>query len=257
MWEGRKILRVRYVALRSEHALQVLDALRRGEHLDETQITELRGTGDSVDRFVEKLQETLSGIKSRYPQELGPRDPKGGKFEAEACVAMHSELPYDPQMLADYEWWRWLAVFRFRELVEWRYGSRGGANPNNFGIGRPPENLLYRLWLRAEVSYDPRREDPYELARRGDQDFWRSHVLRQSYGNCRQVVRALVRFQFPDRTENQGTLKVEEIRELAKRLCRLHANLMFEYLDEEEVYTAIKREAELAKETVARSVAKK
>lgn len=104
------------------------------------------------------------------------------------------------------------------------------------------------MWLRADIGYDPKRKDPYELARRGDQDFWRSHVFRQSYGRCRTLVRALILYQFPDGSgNNRPTLKNDEIRELAKRLRLLHANMVFECLDQNSAYELISQEAERVK----------
>ncbi len=246
---------MRYVALRSQHALEALEALRRRDTIDEQRLIEIRGSGQDVERVLSDLARQLHEIKSRYPQQLRRRDPAGGAFEAQACPEIHRALPFDPQMLADYEWWTWLAVFHFRELVDWRHGGETGqAAPANFGIGNGSENLLYRMWLRADAGYDPKRSDQYELARRGDQDFWRSHVFRQGYGRCRSLVRALIRYQFPDGSIDRPTLKIDEVRELAKRLRRLHPNVFFEYLDEDDAYRLVRREAERAKQALAAGV---
>ncbi len=242
---------MRYRALKSESAMEALEVLRRGDLPDEQRVLEERGTGtDHVERRLAQLAKALNEIKSRYPQRLGRRDPAGGQFEAEACSEVHRFLPFDPQMLGDYEFWTWLAVFHFRELVDWRHGGENGlAAPANFGIGNGSENLLYRMWLRADMGCRLGAADPYELARRGDQDFWRSHVFRQGYGRCRSLVRALVRYQFPDGQPEVATLKIPEIRELAKRLRRLHPNVVFEYLSEDEAYALVQKEAQAAKRT--------
>lgn len=246
---------MRYTALRSEHAMETLEALRRGDVPDERRVLEARGTGaEDVQHTLPALVEALYAIKKRYPDRLGRRGRAGRRFEAEACSEVHRLLPFDPQMLADYEFWTWLAVFRFRELVDWRYGGdTGQAAPANFGIGKGSENLLYRMWLRADAGHCPEDVDPYRLARRGDQDFWRSHVFRQGYGRCRPLVRALVRYQFPDGSVDGPTLKTAEIRELAKRLRRLHPNVVFEYLDEDSAYRLVAKEAEQAKRAVTAS----
>lgn len=246
---------MRYVALKSEHAMETLEALRRAEPVDEHQVLVFRGSGDDVEKVIPALAETLDEIKSKYPERLRRRDPAGGNFEAEACPELHKALPFDPQMLADYEWWMWLAVFHFRELVDWRHGGETGlAAPANFGIGNRSENLLYRMWLRADAGFDPDRSDPYELARRGDQDFWRSHVFRQGYGRCRSLVRALILYQFPDGSAGNPSLDTGEMRELAKRLRRLHPNVFFEYLDANTAYELVKAEAERAKQALRGSV---
>jgi hypothetical protein len=245
---------MQYVALRSQHALETLEALRRRDTIDEQRLIEIRGSGQDVERVLPDLARELYEIKSRYPERLRSRDPAGGEFEAEACAQLHRALPFDPQMLADYEWWTWLAVFHFRELVDWRHGGETGqATPANFGVGNGSENLLYRMWLRADAGYDPTRSDPYELARRGDQDFWRSHVFRQGYGRCRSLVRALILYQFPDGSAGNPSLKTGEIRELAKRLRRLHPNIVFECLREEDAYQLVVGEAERAKQALAGS----
>jgi hypothetical protein len=227
--------------------LEVLEALRRDELVDE-HTYENRGHGSELS--LDELTSQLSEIKSRYPDVLGPRDPTGGKFEAEACGIMHRTIPFDVEMLADHDFWTWMAVSQFNELVDWRHGGKERpAAPANFGIGKREENLLYRMWLRADIGYDPSRSNPYELACRGDQDFWRSHVLRQGYGKCRSLVRALIQYQFPD-DSGKSTLKIPGIRELAKRLRRLHATLLFECLDEVNARQLVEREAEAAKSAV-------
>ena len=66
-------------------------------------------------------------------------------------------------------------------------------------------------------------------ARTGDQDLWRSHILRQDYANARVVARALLRLQAGQLAAKK--LSVDAVRELAKRLRRLHANVVFEFLD--------------------------
>lgn len=245
---------MRYPALKSNRALETLEKLRRGEQVDEQLVVELRSFGEDVERIIPGLVEAINKIKGKFPQRLGHRDPKGSEFEAEACVELHRRLPSDPEMLADSEWWIWLAVFRFRELVDWRHGGASGqAAPANFGIGNASENLLYRMWLRADIGYDP-VSNSYQLAQRGDQDFWRSHVFRQGYGRCRTLVRALIRYQFPDGSPEAPTLKTGEIRELAKRLRRLHANVVYEYLDEYAAYELVKAEAQRARRALSELV---
>jgi Family of unknown function (DUF6339) len=238
---------MRYLALKPANALESLEALRRAEAVDESRVLESRGSGTDISEHVALLQKTISAIKAGYPQELrSRRDPVGGQFEVAACSEVHKGLPFDPDMLADQGFWSWLAVFEFRHLVEWRHGGESGiAVPANFGIGSGSENLLYRMWLRADVGYDQSRNDPYELALRGDQDFWRSHIFRQGYGRCRTLARALVRYQFPDDSE-APKLKIKVVRELAKRLRKLHPNLVFDFLSEEDAGGLIEREAECA-----------
>lgn len=113
----------------------------------------------------------------------------------------------------------------------------------NYGIGARSENLLYRLWLRADLVLDEQSGDRYHLAKRGQIDFYRSHLFRQGYANARNFARALLRFQYPSDDAAAPRLKVDDIRELVKRLRRLRANLFLEILDEKECRKVIEDEA--------------
>lgn len=246
---------MRYRILNPGKALEVLDSSRRGEPIDESSY-QYAGQGEELDRnLLDGLVRQLRAIKRRFPEVLRDRDPRAKAFEAEACIHLHRTLPRDATMLADYDFWTWLAVFVFRELVDWRHGgTKGEAKPANFGIGKRDENLLFRMWARADIGYDPSNAaDPYDLARRGDQDFWRAHVLRQGYGASRTLVRALIRFQFPEGADGSATLKGLEIREFVKRLKRLNANVLFECMHENDVQKVFEREAEAARSAVAES----
>jgi hypothetical protein len=63
----------------------------------------------------------------------------------------------------------------------------------------------------------------------------------------------LILYQFPDGSAGNPSLKTGEIRELAKRLRRLHPNIVFECLREEDAYQLVVGEAERAKQALAGS----
>jgi hypothetical protein len=115
----------------------------------------------------------------------------------------------------------------------------------NYGVGARSENLLYRLWLRAELVLDEQAADRYHLCDHGQIDFYRSHLFRQGYANARNFARALLRFQYPNKTDaTQPFLKVDKIRDLVKRLRRLRSNLFMEILDEVECRKVIEDEVD-------------
>lgn len=153
----------------------------------------------------------------------------GSDFEGVASEEVHKRVPSHPA-LADPEFWIWLALMHCEEVVQRRYG--GSQNAKNFGVGGAGENLLYRLWLRAEIAYDAGAKDSYALSRFGDIDFWRSHIFRQGYGDVRSFARALLEFQFPAKSKRKARLKILEIRALVKHLKRARSNLMFEVMTE-------------------------
>jgi hypothetical protein len=110
------------------------------------------------------------------------------------------------------------------------------------------DNRAAIWWFRAEVSqdYDPNGTDLYALSRPGDNDFWESGILRNTYSGCRQLVKALVRFQYPGGPSGDAYLVRREggMREFYKKLNHLYANVAFEFLSEDQIVALIEVEAE-------------
>lgn len=186
-----------------------------------------------------EIAATLLALADKHTTSKGKVE--GSDFEAAASEEVHKRLPAHPA-LADAEFWIWLTLTHCEEVVERRYA--GSQNAKNFGIGGAGENLLYRLWLRAEIAYDADAKDHYVLSRFGDIDFWRSHIFRQGYGDVRGFARALLEFQFPAKAKRKPRLKIIEIRALAKHLKRARSNLMFEVMTEARAVAFIESEWE-------------
>jgi hypothetical protein len=229
----------RYSIIDADDGLRYLKARELDDdsvRLDE--ITRVAGSGTEILAELKDLRDKLIRLKKSFPAKLKKRDPLGGKFEADACSIVHAALAsVDRNVLADRGFWTWLALDWLADVLEWRFGTEGRpAQAANYGIGTRTENMFFRLWLRGELG-KAEGKDPYELAKSGDQDLWRSHLLRQNYANARNIVRSLLKLQ-------AGRLRVESktakrlasgdeptgIRMLAKRLKRLRANVIFEYL---------------------------
>lgn len=157
-------------------------------------------------------------------------------FESRACVVLHSNLVLSADAAADPGFWRWLSLGPLLPVIKLRHLP---LRPEHVGLGSPWDALLSRLWFRADLSVDPADEYPYALSVLGDLDFWRSHVLRADYSSCRQLLRALIRFQFPKENDCKPRLKPSGssengMRALAKRIKLRHAVVAFELLDEAE-----------------------
>lgn len=203
----------------------------------------------------ENLYSKLHDLRQTFPIDALPRN-RAKDFEAGACGIVHRELRLTPAVAGCAEFWSWLNFCAvggaFVNLVKWRFGNETSDEPRNFGVTNSAsifEGLLARLWLRGEVGYDPTASDPYELSKRGDIDIWRSHVIRQEYGRCPIVRRALIRFQYPD-AAGRKTLSNNQLRELVKLIRIGEASTAYELLDETEVAEIIK---ELAKQVEAYS----
>lgn len=230
----------RYPIMYAEDALRYLKARQLDE--DSVRLEDIRRTAGEGDELpiqpLEELRKQLLKLKRKYPVKLRAKDPQGGKFESDACAIVHSGLSdVDRRVLADHDFWTWLAIDYLADIVEWRFGTDGRpAQPANYGIGTRTENMLFRLWLRGDLG-KAKGVDPYELAKSGDQDLWRSHLLRQGYANARSVVRSLLKLQSGKLTSGNKSAKKlaggdepSGVRMLAKRLRRMRANLVFEYL---------------------------
>lgn len=240
---------MKYPILERSEAQHILEARRNNMDVDEERFARFRGEGAEFDgAFIQKLREKLEKIKSRYPERLRSRDQDGGRFEAEACSVVHATLPsHLLAALSDADFWRYLAVVHFHFFVEWRHGSEGSeTNAANYGIGNTKRNLLYRMWMRAEVSLDAAAQDPYHLAKYGDKDLWDSHIIPVRTGNARALVRSLLKFLYPAKLKGKCCLSIDEVRELAKHLTRLRANVFLELYDEERAYRLISRERDKA-----------
>jgi hypothetical protein len=228
--------------------LQAFEAAKEaGDELPD--LPEARLSEDGEEEAWDAIATDIVAALEKLMIQFGTQDEvKGSAFEAAAGPIIHELLPEHPA-LAEPEFWAWLTLMHCQSIVDWRYP--GKRNLRNFGIGGAGENLLYRLWLRAEIAYRQDAKDAYELARFGDIDFWRSHIFRQGYGEVRHFARALVEFQFPADKGHKSRLKISEIRALAKQLKRARTNLMFEVMSESRAAQFIEGVWEqLASETV-------
>lgn len=236
---------MRYPIMTTTDATAYLASKRSGAPIDLELIVKTRGDGPELAQdFVADLIADMAAIKARFPEGV-QSDKKANAFEAQAARAIHRRVTVEAAILADADFWRWLAVAHFADIVEWRYGSpEGGTKLANYGIGARTENLLYRSWLRAELVLDEQASDRYHLCDRGQIDFYRSHLFRQGYANARDFARALLKYQYRGASEGaQPHLKLGQIRELVKRLRRMRSNLFLEILDEAECHKVIEAEA--------------
>ncbi len=229
-----EVARLAVTERRQGRAYKVLDSsvgnVGEGEFWDESK--------------AERAAVKLRALKSGLP-EVG-KILKGNIFDKDACRIVHETLALPPNLAASEGFWRWLAVEKFGDIIEFRNGDLSGSGPPahlaNYGIDTRAEyNRLAILWFRADMAYDGDSDDPYHLAARlSSTDFWESGVIRPRYGWCRNLARELVRFQYRDpyssTVKNYLHLTNENgIRELYKRLRRLHSTVSFEYMSDEEI----------------------
>jgi len=213
------------------NASEAFDAIQSGEEASiEPAIVQKQSPDWEPKIELEDLVAELTQLHSEYGLLAN------AAFESRACVMLHSNLALTAEAAADPGFWRWISLGPLLPVIELRHDL---LRPEHVGLGSPWDALMSRLWFRADLSVDPDNDHPYALSELGDLDFWRSHVLRADYSACRQLLRALVRFQF--QTESNGRPRIKPsgssdsgMRALAKRIKLRHAVVAFELLNEED-----------------------
>ena len=229
-------------ALRNEVARRVILARQQGKdsrvldselhHIGNGQAWKTENADGAVMKLADLKDRLLTDERSDVNDQL---------FDRAACKILHQELRISPNLAASDDFWRWLAVERFSEVIEARHSRRSSfAGVMIFGIDGPPSsNRIRILWLRADIVYDAGDEDPYHLATRlSPTDFWESGIIRHRYGWSRNLAKIMTRFQYPDPDSGKGILHLTHengIRMLYKRLKRMHSTIAFEYLKDSEL----------------------
>lgn len=230
---------MRYPTVSISDAKRVLESWRA----DDPRVVEgaWAGATDDVAFDVELVDDMIRDLQD-LRRDMGEPGASGRRywtrFEGKAAAIVHRTLELPPSVAVDHEFWLWL-VFGSgfdhpAKFVGWRHG-RGDApfdaRDSNYGITTSLEHGFFsRTWLRAEIAYDATRDDPYALAKRGDQDLWRSHVLRTDYGMVPAVAMALLTFVYPDDSPDTPAVATKTVREMAKELRRRQATSAFELL---------------------------
>lgn len=164
-----------------------------------------------TDIELEDLIDELDAVRQKYDEKYpnGFSRSVGGLIEADMVEPVHKHLSAfaTPHQLCDIGFWRWLSNVAnngyFWKFIAWRFEERNQINWAITSSRNLRETLFYRCWLRGHRMYDPKRADPYEYAKRGTGDVWRSHILRTDLGKDRTFVEAFLDFNFaPDGTRH-------------------------------------------------------
>jgi hypothetical protein len=196
------------------------------------------------EKTIQAVLDSLEECKSQFPEDRLPQN-QGRNFEREATPILHSGLDIGRLVAGDPGFWRWVTFFAldgsFRSIVDWRFSTSFPVAADNYGLGSIWEGLFARLWIIGDIGFNEHADDPYDLSRTGDQDFWRSHIIRQDYARSRNMARALIHFQFPDGRDGKPRLKVAEIRELVKRVRTRNSSIAFELMDGKDLLDFLER----------------
>jgi hypothetical protein len=230
-----------FPGLDRDRASALLEEVRKGNTIDPEASLEWFGDGEKID--ANGLGPMMADLKALSKSVSGGS--KHAEFEAKGAGIVHSHLKVPPFVAGHREFWLWVTFGGDEhgsvDLVEWRFGNLD-CNDDNFGLGTATsmyEGLFARLWWRGHRFYDPDADDPYDLAKRGYLDFWRSHLIRPNYACNRTMARALTEFLYPEPEQISGH-DPALIRELPKKLTAAVATQAFELLSLDECRDVLK-----------------
>ncbi len=76
---------------------------------------------------------------------------------------LFNEVGMNRIIAANGDFWDFLTVFHFNDYLRWRW--KQSPNKERFLSSNTKRNAISRLWWWAELTYDPNRDDPYELTK--------------------------------------------------------------------------------------------
>jgi len=174
-------------------------------------------------------------LNSTFSGAMKKKDSRLDKYEGMAASIVHQNLSDLPiEILADEDFWRYVALISIFEIVAWRHESLGN---NNFGLtgGRGFLRCLpYRMFIRADIAHRYSDGANYNLtsAHGSLVDQWASHVLAQQYGSVPRLVKVMLE-QFEDLRKRKVKKPTDIDREIAKELRQVRSIQVFEFFQDE------------------------
>lgn len=159
-------------------------------------------------------------------------------FEGELSIGLHKSLKDLPtEVLTDRDFWRYLSTSLY-EFVQWRDGDNCslasfGAHANAPGWDCVPLRMFNRAHIAEAGGTVLKAADPYEGAKVDGADLWRSHILRVLNGYAPVLVNELLKDKAAGKVQTPNVSHTDFVRQYAKDLRRIRANVLFEVLDQE------------------------
>ena len=204
-----------------------------GNEPDIGAVVEISGSGDSV--AMARIADA-SAVVANLREDRGVT--KRDSIEGRAAIVLYEAVEKMPAIaLNDPGFWRYLALgyTGFWDFAAWRHQEQLGAKGFRKYVDAqsPRECVVTRMYLRVRALHgDGDAEREYrELAAAVETDavdFWRSHIVRVRTGKSSAVARAFARMQ------RDHALPTKKVREFAKVVNRIHANVVTAIYDEEE-----------------------
>jgi hypothetical protein len=236
-------MKSQYKTLSSQHAFELIENFLKEQKVDVEKYEKIKGEGVPYDEeeFIH-LQEIIR--KEMAKKSKKPSSNERSSVEFSTAKWLHQILSYDKNAFSDVEFWLWLSIKYFRDFIKWRAGGTPTIKIANFGINSSTsvsitENVLYRMWVRANIGYNEELNDPYKnITPTKTYDFWQSFIVRRDFANIECISKAFINKLF------EAKLNTNEYREIGKWLTGIQSNLLFNSLTDEQAENLLKNKIE-------------
>lgn len=230
----RAVEEVVYKTISLDACRDLLAERMEGAEPDVGAVIETRGSGKPLD--MDRIADAAIAVAD-LREDRGPT--KRDSIEGVAAIELYEAVErLPPVMLNDPGFWRYLSLgySGFWDFVAWRHREqlREVRSFLKYVDARDPKMcVLTRMFLRVHALHgdgDQDREYRHLAASitTDAADFWRSHIVRVKVGKSPAVARAFARMQRDD------DLPRDVVREFAKIVNRIHANVVTAIYDDEE-----------------------
>lgn len=225
----------RYPVIDQDQGLPALAACLGGDDVGPQ--TAHRGAG--TDLSMAPVAKAAAQVRdlTTSPRWAGGPTNRPDQFEAEASALVFSDFEsLGPEPLGDPDFWRWVALSEFQDLVIWRYKREDAkVQPYWFGVGGSnfsrclPFSLFLRSLLVRSCSSD--LAERLSLLNVYSTDLWQSHLFAVRTSNSPGLTRALLSAELDGRLDVPGVEKNKLIKATGRELNRLRSNVVAETID--------------------------
>lgn len=225
---------------------ECLDRMRNGERASFS--VEWDGSGEQLaESQIDELCDELETL----PREAEDSDVPKHEFDAPMAEILHRRLPLSRADAARGGFWELLSLKYLPQLVLWRWGYSDWSEVDTadkqarFLAGR--RNTFQRLWLRADVLYQPGMDEPYGLLGYPDEAFWADIFERsEAIGVARNLAKELVRYWYLDTDDDRRRGGQHAHRPLIRGLRHLRPRRQFETMSKNEIRQCFEEAWELS-----------
>ncbi len=162
-------------------------------------------------------------------------------FDTLTSVALHTRMQIAPSEAAKGGVWEYMTCVLGPDLVRWRFPGEGaGTSPNRYFAGR--RNTFQRLWWRAHLLRDDRREDNrYALVGLLGEDEVVQILERPNLAGYRRLTVHVATGLISAVEKHSMVARRVLIREVQKHLLRLSSFVMFDALNEDQLLSVVEQ----------------